>query len=114
MTTGRLVALAAAACLAGYVYAYTSGRAGAPIRSDAFSYYVYLPAWALHHDVSLQAVADDQNVTFALYGKKPGWSVNIFNTAGDSKRRRANGGAAAGQAPLPRSERRSRRRARRA
>ena len=46
-------------CLAGYVYAYASGRAGTPIRSDAFSYYVYLPAWAIHHDVSLQATADD-------------------------------------------------------
>jgi hypothetical protein len=55
----RLVPLAALACLAGYIYAYASGRAGTPIRSDAFSYYVYLPAWALHHDPSLQAVADD-------------------------------------------------------
>jgi hypothetical protein len=55
----RLVPLAALACLAGYIYAYASGRAGTPIRSDAFSYYVYLPAWALHHDSSLQAVADD-------------------------------------------------------
>jgi len=55
----RLLPLAALACLAGYVYAYTSARAGTPIRSDAFSYYVYLPAWALYHDPSLQAVADD-------------------------------------------------------
>jgi hypothetical protein len=47
------------ACLAGYVYAYASGRAGTPIRSDAFSYYVYLPAWAIHHDPTLQATADD-------------------------------------------------------
>ena len=51
--------LTAITCLAGYVYAYASGRAGTPIRSDAFSYYVYLPAWAIHHDVSLQATADD-------------------------------------------------------
>jgi hypothetical protein len=55
----RLILIAALACLAGYVYAYASGRAGTPIRSDAFSYYVYLPAWALYHDPSLQAVADD-------------------------------------------------------
>src|SRR4051794_11536084 len=54
-----LLPLAAAACLVGYVYAYGSGRAGAPVRSDAFSYYVYLPAWTLYHDPSLQAVADD-------------------------------------------------------
>jgi hypothetical protein len=54
-----LILLAAAACLAGYTYAYWSGRAGVPIRSDAYSYYVYLPAFALYHDPSLQAVADD-------------------------------------------------------
>ena len=69
---GRVLALAAAACLAGYVYAYTSGRAGAPIRSDAFSYYVYLPAWALYHDVSLQAVADD-----CCGGEFPDWTAII-------------------------------------
>ena len=46
----RLLWLAAVACLAGYVHAYTGGRAGTPIRSDAFSYYVYLPSWALFHD----------------------------------------------------------------
>src|SRR5262249_2219534 len=54
-----LILVAALACLAGYVYAYASGRAVAPIRSDAFSYYVYLPAWAIYQDPSLQAVADD-------------------------------------------------------
>jgi hypothetical protein len=69
---GRILALAAAACLAGYVYAYTSGRAGTPIRSDAFSYFVYLPAWALHHDVSLQAVADD-----CCGGEFPDWTAII-------------------------------------
>jgi hypothetical protein len=70
--TGRVLALAAAACLAGYTYAYTSGRAGSPIRSDAFSYYVYLPAWALYHDVSLQAVADD-----CCGGEFPDWTAII-------------------------------------
>ena len=45
--------LAALACLAGYVYAYASGRAGTPIRSDAFSL-LRLPAVvAPHHDPSL-------------------------------------------------------------
>lgn len=72
MRAARVLALAAAACLAGYVYAYTSGRAGSPIRSDAFSYYVYLPAWALHHDVSLQAVADD-----CCGGEFPDWTAII-------------------------------------
>jgi hypothetical protein len=66
----QLVLLAAVACLAGYVHAYASGRAGAPIRSDAFSYYVYLPAWALYHDPSLQAVADD-----CCGGEFPEWTA---------------------------------------
>lgn len=68
----KLVAGAAVACLAGYIYAYASGSAGQPIRSDAFSYYVYLPAWALHHDPSLQAVADD-----CCGGEFPEWTAII-------------------------------------
>ena len=68
----KLLAGAAIACLAGYVYAYASGRAGVPIRSDAFSYYVYLPAWALHHDPSLQAVADD-----CCGGEFPEWTAIV-------------------------------------
>jgi hypothetical protein len=66
----RVVLLAGIACVAGYVYAYASGRAGAPIRSDAFSYYVYLPAWTLYHDPSLQAVADD-----CCGGDFPAWTA---------------------------------------
>ena len=69
---GRACALAAIACLAGYIYAYASGRAGTPIRSDAFSYYVYLPAWALYHDPSLQAVADD-----CCGGEFPDWTAIV-------------------------------------
>ena len=46
-------------CLAGYVFVYTTGRAEAPIRSDGFSYYVYLPSWFLFHDTTLSAVARD-------------------------------------------------------
>jgi hypothetical protein len=65
----RFLSAALIACLAGYIYAYASGRAGVPIRSDAFSYYVYLPAWALHHDPSLQAVADD-----CCGGEFPAWT----------------------------------------
>ena len=68
----KLVAGAGVACLAGYIYAYASGYAGQPIRSDAFSYYVYLPAWALHHDPSLQAVADD-----CCGGEFPDWTAII-------------------------------------
>jgi len=68
----RWLAAAAIACLAGYIYAYASGRAGMPIRSDAFSYYVYLPAWALYQDPSLQAVADD-----CCGGEFPDWTAII-------------------------------------
>jgi hypothetical protein len=66
----RFVAVATLACLTGYVYAYASGRAGVPIRSDAFSYYVYLPAWLLYHDPSLQSVADD-----CCGGTFPAWTA---------------------------------------
>ena len=68
----RLVLAAALACLAGYAYAYGSGRAGAPIRSDAFSYYVYLPSWLLHHDPSLDSVAAD-----CCGGTFPAWTAII-------------------------------------
>jgi hypothetical protein len=46
-------------CLAGYVFVYSSNRADNPIRSDGFSYYVYLPSWFLFHDPTLSAVARD-------------------------------------------------------
>jgi hypothetical protein len=46
-------------CLAGYVFVYASGRAENPIRSDGFSYYVYLPSWFLFHDTTLSTVAHD-------------------------------------------------------
>lgn len=54
-----IVASAAALCLAGYVFVYATGRADAPIRSDGFSYYVYLPSWFIHHDPSLASTARD-------------------------------------------------------
>lgn len=54
-----VVAGAAILALAGYLFVYSTGRAGAPIRSDGFSYYVYLPAWFLFHDPSLGALARD-------------------------------------------------------
>ena len=54
-----VIAAAAAACLAAYVFIYAAGLAAAPIRSDGLSYYVYLPSWFIYHDISLSAVADD-------------------------------------------------------
>ena len=54
-----MIACAAVLCLAGYAFVYTSGRTGPPIRSDGFSYYVYLPSWFIFHDASLSSVARD-------------------------------------------------------
>lgn len=54
-----IVTCAAVLCLAGYVFVYGTGRAAAPIRSDGFSYYVYLPSWFIFHDSTLAAVARD-------------------------------------------------------
>jgi hypothetical protein len=59
LTSAWLLPVLAAACLAGYVFVYATGRAGPPIRSDGFSYYVYLPAWFIYGDPSLGSVARD-------------------------------------------------------
>lgn len=45
--------------LAVYVGVHGAGLIDAPIHSDGYSYYVYLPAFFLAEDPSLQAVADD-------------------------------------------------------
>ena len=50
---------AAVLCVAGYVFVYASGKASPPIRSDGYSYYVYLPSWFLYGDSTLDAVARD-------------------------------------------------------
>ena len=55
----RLVPALALLCLAGYVFVYATGRAGPPIRSDGFSYFVYLPSWFIYGDPTLAAVAGD-------------------------------------------------------
>ena len=54
-----VVVAAAVAGLAGYVFVYAATRAELPIRSDGFSYYVYLPSWFIFHDPSLSATARD-------------------------------------------------------
>jgi hypothetical protein len=57
--SGQVVVAAALLCVAGYVFVYATGRAAAPIRSDGYSHYVYLPAWFIYGDPSLNAVAND-------------------------------------------------------
>ena len=51
--------LATLTALAAYATIQLASLGGAPIRSDGYSYYVYLPSWFLYHDPTLQSVADD-------------------------------------------------------
>jgi len=67
-----LVPALALICLAGYVFVYATGRAGPPIRSDGFSYYVYLPAWFIYGDPRLSSVAND-----CCGGEFPDFSVIV-------------------------------------
>jgi hypothetical protein len=55
----RAVIAAALICAAAYVFIYATGRANPPVRSDGYSYYVYLPAWFIYGDSSLASVARD-------------------------------------------------------
>ena len=56
----RLICSLLLICVAGYTTAYrTATTAGQPIRSDGFSYYVYLPSWFIYGDASLDSVARD-------------------------------------------------------
>jgi hypothetical protein len=60
MTWSRRALLAAAVLgLAGYVFVYATGRADPPIRSDGYSYYVYLPSWFIYGEAGLSSVARD-------------------------------------------------------
>ena len=59
MLSRASIALSAAACLAGYLFVYASGRADRPVRSDGFGYYVYLPSWFIFHDPTLASTAKD-------------------------------------------------------
>jgi hypothetical protein len=55
----HFVAMTAVLGLAAYVSIYAFHLTDAPIRSDGYSYYVYLPAWFLYGDPTLAAVADE-------------------------------------------------------
>lgn len=53
------VAVATVTALAGYGAVYALDLAWPPIRSDGFSYHVYLPATFIHHDPTLERMAAD-------------------------------------------------------
>ena len=59
ISSKRAVLAAALLCAVAYVFVYATGRANPPVRSDGYSYYVYLPAWIIYGDASLSAVARD-------------------------------------------------------
>jgi hypothetical protein len=75
---GRLIHIAerwflpvlALAALCSYIVIYSQHLADLPIRSDGYSYYVYLPAWVIYHDHSLQMVANH-----CCYGTFPAWTA---------------------------------------
>ena len=55
----RVLLAAAILSVAGYAFIYATGLANPPVRSDGFSYYVYLPSWLIYGDATLGAVARD-------------------------------------------------------
>src|SRR6266487_413950 len=60
LTRGVRYFVAATAVVAVTAYIAVFYRLGyAPIHSDGYSYYVYLPSWAIYHDVTFDALARD-------------------------------------------------------
>jgi hypothetical protein len=55
----HFVAVVAVLGLAGFTWINAGHLADPPIRSDGYSYYVYLPAWFLHGDFTLSSIADE-------------------------------------------------------
>ena len=55
----RFVPFVAVTALFAYVTVYAWGMAWPPIRSDGFSYHVYLPSWFIYHDPTLEALSRD-------------------------------------------------------
>jgi hypothetical protein len=53
----HFITLTAVLGIAAYTAIYSLNLADLPIRSDGYSYFVYLPNWLLHGDVSLESVA---------------------------------------------------------
>ena len=52
--------VAATAVIAVFAYLWVFSRLGyAPIHSDGYSYYVYLPSWVIYRDLTMEALARD-------------------------------------------------------
>jgi len=57
MTLGRFIVATACVALFAYIAIYSRAEGDAPIHSDGYSYYVYLPAALIYKDASLEALA---------------------------------------------------------
>ena len=55
----HFIAATAALAVAAYIAIYSQPDFEQPIRSDGYSYYVYLPSVFIYHDITLEALADD-------------------------------------------------------
>jgi hypothetical protein len=68
------LAVAACAALGSYAFIYSQHLNYPPIRSDGYGYYLYLPAWFIYHDASLQRLADHCcNGTFPAFTAITRW-----------------------------------------
>ena len=56
MALRHFITVTALIALVAYFAVY-GGLGGAPIKSDGYSYYVYLPSWFIYKDISLEALA---------------------------------------------------------
>src|SRR5215471_4956666 len=55
----HFVATTAVLAVAAYALIYARGWADVPIRSDGYSYYVYLPSTFIYHDLTLNTLSRD-------------------------------------------------------
>jgi hypothetical protein len=55
----HFVAATAVLALVAYIAVYARLDVPPPIKSDGYSYYVYLPSWVIYKDFSFEALADD-------------------------------------------------------
>jgi hypothetical protein len=54
-----LLNIVALSAIIAYIIVYAAPLNWPPIRSDGYGYYIYLPAWFIHHDPTFQKTAED-------------------------------------------------------
>jgi len=75
----HFVAITGVLGLLSYATIYAGKHAPEPIRSDGFSYYVYLPSWFLYGDPTLDAIP--RTFPSREYADFTGATKSIFVTA---------------------------------